>query len=96
MKPLWKLRSGEFAGVVQNKILYDSSGKNIGWLNNDNKFYSLSGQYVGEIYKDDKIGKRANTAHARQATKVQMPPIPVINHQNKPGIFIAGWEDSDL
>jgi hypothetical protein len=62
MQPLWKVRSGNFAGWRTRDILYDAHGINVGYFNEDIAC-SNSSRYIGEIYRDDWIGKRLGEAH---------------------------------
>jgi hypothetical protein len=46
MQPLWKVRSGDFAGWRSGDILYDANGSNVGYFNMD-VAYSNNGRYIG-------------------------------------------------
>lgn len=57
MQPLWKIRSGKFAGWRIDDALYDAKGKNVGYFDGDIAFSNDRGQYIGEIYNEDWIGR---------------------------------------
>ena len=51
MTPLWKMRSGKFAGFRLNDGLYDPQGKKIGYFD-DHIAYALSGKGIGGKTED--------------------------------------------
>ena len=46
MQPLWKIRSGNFAGWRSGDILYDANGSDVGYFNGDIA-YANNGRYIG-------------------------------------------------
>ena len=95
MKPLWKIRSGEFAGWRSGDILYNSNGDNIGYFHRDIA-YSLGGKYIGEIYRDDWIGKRTSITYPSGGSRAGYAGVAVARYGNRVGIAIAGWKDPDF
>jgi hypothetical protein len=95
MSPLWKIRSGYFAGWRSGDILYDADGKNVGFFHGD-VAYSLNGRYIGEIYRDDWIGKRSGVLHGSGGSRVGYVGVAAGRYANRAGMAIAGWEDPDF
>jgi len=94
MKPLWKIRSGKFAGWRVNDALYDDSGKNVGYFIDDIA-YSTRGSYIGEIYGEDWIGKRTGIARGNHGSRGRYGNIGVGRYANRGGIALGGWKDPD-
>ncbi len=95
MQPLWKVRSGDFAGWRAGDILYDANGSNVGYFNMD-VAYSNNGRYIGEIYRDDWIGKRLGVAHPAGGSRVGYVGLAVAGYANRVGMAVGGWEDPDF
>lgn len=95
MEPLWKIRSGKFAGGRSSNILYNSNGNNIGYFHS-NIAYSLSGKYIGEIYRNDWIGKRVNATYPTSGSRAGYAGVAITRYVDRVGIAIAGWEDPDF
>jgi hypothetical protein len=84
MEPLWKLRSGKFAGWNYNGQLYDAKGNNVGYFEGEIAV-GCDGHVVGEMYDDQIIGYRTNVSY----------PIygAVAPYAGYAGYAVAGWED---
>ena len=95
MQPLWKIRSGDFAGWRSSDILYNGEGKNVGFFEDDLAF-SLNGKYIGEIHHDDWIGKKMGVAHALKGSRVGYVGIALAPYSNRAGLSVGGWEDPDF
>ena len=95
MKPLWKIRSGQFAGNRSGDRLYNASGRNIGFFRGD-VAYSIHGHHIGEIYNGDYIGKRLGVGHASIGSSGQARSIGASSHGNRGGLGIGGWDDPDF
>jgi hypothetical protein len=95
LEPLWKIRSGKFAGHRSGDLLYDADGKNVGYLN-DAVAYSTNGHYIGEMYNDDYIGKRTAILHSVNSPRVRYANIASARYADRAGLAIAGWEDPDF
>lgn len=94
MTPVWKIRSGKFAGWYSNDALYDAEGRYVGFLAGTTA-YSLSGQYLGEIHDVDWIG-RGPGSHAPHPTN--HPAGENVAHArlaDRAGHAQPGWEDPD-
>lgn len=70
MVPLWKIRSGEFAGWRDRDLLYDSDGENVGFYDGEVAF-SIRGDYIGELYDEQTIGKRRSIGHGRRGVRAR-------------------------
>lgn len=95
MKLLWKVRSGEFAGWRKTDALYDAHGSNVGYFRGD-VAYSLSGEYIGEIYRDDWIGKRSGVVHPTGGSRAGYAGIAIAPYADRAGLAVASWEDPDF
>ncbi len=95
MKPLWKVSSGNFAGWRSGDNLYDANGNNVGCFQ-DNVAHSLNGRYIGEIYRDDWIGKRSGVHHGSGGSRVRAAGIAVARYAGRVGMALAGWDDPDF
>lgn len=94
MNPLWKVRSGKFAGWRTGDDFYDENGSHVGYFSDD-VAYSHDGKYIGEIYRNDWIGYRTDkvpsVSKERTAARTS---IEVVNpHANRSGFSISGWDD---
>ncbi|MEX0714846.1 MAG: hypothetical protein WD278_21140 [Pirellulales bacterium] len=95
MTPIWKIRSGQFAGWYSSDAIYDALGRHGGYMAGT-VAYSLPGKYLGEIYRAEWIGRPAgahrdspgsrqageNVAHAR------------LDDRAPPGV--EGWDDPEF
>jgi len=96
MKPLWKIRSGKYAGWRSNgDLLYNAQGDNVGYFDGNN-CYSLDGHNIGEIYRDDWIGKKASVIRPIKGSRASYASIARAPYANRAGLAIAGWDDPDL
>ena len=92
MTPIWKIRSGKFAGWYSNDALYDDRGRYVGFLAGATA-YSTGGQYLGEIHQGEWIG-RSPGKHADHAgphprgDNVAHAPLA-----DRPSPELPGWED---
>jgi hypothetical protein len=92
MTPVWKVRSGKFAGWYSSDAIYDDCGRYLGFLAGST-VYSIEGKYLGEIHQAEWIGRAPgnhadhpglhpvgeNVAHARLA--------------DRPGLDLPDWQD---
>jgi 4-fold beta-flower domain-containing protein len=92
MTPLWKIRSGTFAGYRSGDALYDADGKNVGYFIGD-VAYALNGDCLGEIYDKDWIGNRSGVMHGCSGSRVGYAGIAAGRYANRGGIALAGWSD---
>jgi hypothetical protein len=95
MNPLWKVSSGDFAGWRSGDNLYNANGDNVGYFRGG-VAYSNNGQYIGEIYRDDWIGKRSGVLHGSGGSRVGTVGIAVAAYAGRVGMAIAGWDDPDF
>ena len=96
MKPLWKIRSGRFAGWrTEDGQLYGADGGHLGHFVKGIAYLN-GGRAVGEIYGERYIGKRKTVVYptgTRQAARraVDMAGIP-----DRDGMALADWTDPEL
>ena len=95
MKPLWKLRSGKFAGWQKEAALYDATGKHVGYFVGEFA-YTLNGQYLGELYSPGWIGKRTHGAPPPQGAKVGYAPIASRPQVDRIGRAVDRWDDPEF
>ena len=96
MMPLWKLRSGRFAGWrTSDGELYNAAGKHVGYFV-DQIAYTNNGHAVGELYGDQWIGRRKTVIYPtgrQQAELSGKAPAPLAD---RPGAPLGGWTDPEL
>lgn len=96
MKPLWRIRSGLFAGWrTEDGQLYDDDGAQLGYFVGEIA-YSNDGRAVGEIYGERWLGRREGvtypTGRRRQLGDRRDPArLP-----DRKGIRLAGWTDPEM
>lgn len=95
MTPLWKIRSGEFAGWHSNDSLYDASGRHVGYLAG-HLAYSLAGDLIGEIYQGEWIGRRDAVATARGERRNPAEAIAHARLPNRSGHDLGDWRDPEF
>ena len=96
MKPLWKIRSGNFAGWRSDEeLLYNADGMNLGYFVGD-IVYSSNGFYLGEIYKDDWIGRKVNADYPARDAHVPHASITDVPQAGRPGLTPEDWDDPDF
>ncbi|HET6878744.1 MAG TPA: hypothetical protein VFI31_01160 [Pirellulales bacterium] len=92
MTPLWKIRSGKFAGWYSNDALYDERGRWLGFLAGA-AAYAKDGGYLGEIFEVEWIG-RSPGEHAPQpglhSPGENLAHAPLADRQ---GRNLPDWED---
>ena len=95
MNGLWAVRSGRFVGWRNGDILYNAEGDNVGYFVND-VVYSLHGEYLGEIFRDNWVGKRIGVLRPRVGGRVGYVGVALVPYVDRVGMAIAGWEDPDF
>lgn len=95
MTPIWRIRSGRFAGWYSSDALYDSTGHNIGYMAGISAF-SLSGEYLGDIHAAEWIGCRADTTHISPGPRKHFDNVAHAPLNNRQGLKIDGWDDPNF
>lgn len=95
MQHFWKVRSGDFAGYRRGDYLFNADGICVGYFHGT-VTYSLKGDYIGEIYKDDWIGKRSHVTHSMGSPRAAHANLAVARYVDRVGLAVAGWEDPDF
>lgn len=95
MMPLWKIKSGDFAGWRSGDRLFNADGQNVGCFRDD-VAYSLHGDYLGEMYDDDRIGKRTMRMQSRGSAMMGHVGIALMRQVGRVGLAVAGWSDPDF
>jgi hypothetical protein len=92
VKPLWKLRSGKFAGWNYNGQLYDAKGNHVGYFQGT-VAVGCNGRVVGEMYDDKFIGYRTNISYPIYGAVGHYAGIAVAPYAGYAGYAVAGWAD---
>jgi hypothetical protein len=95
MTPLWMVKSGQFAGFKMFGYLFNLTGDNIGYLKGD-VAYSLSGQYLGEIYRGDWVGIPPGASRTPGEPRPARDRFPTVPFPDRPGLPLDGWSDPQL
>jgi len=89
---LWKVKSGAFAGWRDGDQLYDSRGCHVGYFMG-NVAYTTQGDYVGEIHRDDWIGKKEGVVHGVGGITCSLASLALAPYPDRVGLAAAGWSD---
>lgn len=92
---LWKVHSGAFAGWREGDKLYDAHGCHVGYFSGDVAFDN-EGNYLGEIFRDDWIGRRPGVQHCTGTISCTLDSIVAAPLPNRTGLGISGWRDPDF
>lgn len=96
MKRLYKI-SGSFAGWKNESTnrLYDNNGNNVGYFKGEIA-YSLNGDYIGEIIKEDYIGMNMTKTYTVQTPVSPSVGISLAPYVDRVGMSISGWQDPNF
>lgn len=92
MTPVWKVRSGKFAGWYSNDALYDELGRYVGFLAGTTA-YSTNGDYIGEIYMADWIGRRPGIHPAHPGPYPHGENVAHARLADRRGLDLPDWQD---
>jgi hypothetical protein len=95
MTPVWRIRSGRFAGWYSNDALYDDLGQHIGYMAGT-AAYSLTGKYLGEIHRAEWIGKREGQHRDSPGSRPAGENVAHARLADRPGLVPPGWDDPDF
>jgi len=94
MTPLWRMFSGKFAGIRIKDRMYNTRGDNIGYFDGS-ILYALNGQCIGEVYRNQWIGKRVNVGYRYGKQLEAAAPESCAPHESQEDpLKIEAWEDS--
>jgi hypothetical protein len=95
MTPIWKIKSGQFAGWYSNDALYDALGHYVGFLAGI-VAYGPDGRYLGEIHQAEWLG-RSPLGHATHPSRHAVGEnVAHARLEDRPGLGLTGWEDPDI
>jgi hypothetical protein len=95
MTPIWKIKSGQFAGWYSNDALYDALGHYVGFLAGT-VAYGPDGRYLGEIHQAEWLG-RSPLGHATHPSRHAVGEnVAHARLEDRPGLGLTGWEDPDI
>jgi hypothetical protein len=96
MKPLCKIRSGQFAGWrTEDGLLYDDDGAHVGYFVKE-IVYLNDGHAVGEVYSEQWLGRREDVIYpggTRRGPHGNRDPARLPDRNQIP---LMGWKDPDL
>lgn len=92
MKPLWKIRSGKFAGWNYDGQLYDAAGNHVGYFVK-NIAVGCNGRVVGEMYDEKFIGYRLGIAYPSYGAVGRYAGLAIGRYADYAGYSVGGWED---
>jgi hypothetical protein len=92
MTPLWKIRSGKFAGWYSNDALYDEQGRWLGFLAGT-AAYAKDGNYLGEIYEAEWIGRVRSEHGAHAGSHSPGDNLAHAPLADRAGLNLPDWED---
>ena len=94
--PLWKLRSGQFAGWrTKDGQLYDDDGAHVGYFVNEIAYLN-DGRAVGEVYGERWLGRCKDVKYppgTRHGLHQSRAPARLPDRKGMP---LAGWVDPEL
>lgn len=94
MTPVWMVRSGKFAGWYSNDALYDDLGRYVGFMAGTTA-YSTAGEYLGEIYQAEWIGRRLGVHRAHPGPHPRGDNVAHARLADRQGLDLADWQDPD-
>ncbi len=92
MIPVWKVRSGKFAGWYSNDALYDRCGRWLGFLAGT-VAYTGDGRYLGEIHEAEWIGRSPGEHAAYLGPHMRGENVAHAPLADRPGLDLPGWDD---
>ena len=96
MEPLWRVKSGSFAGWRMHDRLYDTMGINIGFFT-DNHAFTLEGKYLGQIFRTGQIGfNEEATPPIVRPEPSRSARISAAPFADQDGIAVSGWTDPEF
>jgi hypothetical protein len=95
MTPVWKIRSGKFAGWYSNDALYDERGRYIGFLAGT-VAYAADGRYLGEIHDAEWIGRPPGKHSDHPGLHPSGDNLAHAPLANRSGLGLPDWNDPDF
>lgn len=92
MTPIWKIKSGKFAGWYSNDALYDAQGRHIGCLAGTSA-YSLGGEFLGEIHEAQWIGWPVGVHRNHPPPQIKAENVAHAPLADRTGLALADWND---
>jgi len=92
MIPLWKVRSGQFAGWYSNDALYGADGRNIGYMAGM-VAYALSGEFLGEVIRAEWIGRPRGAQHQSPGPREHRENVAHARLPDRTALALDNWDD---
>jgi hypothetical protein len=93
---LWKVQSGAFAGWRKGEQLFNSHGCHVGHFEG-HMAYNSNGEYIGEIFRDDWVGRKQGAKHRATADVVcSLESLVAAPLDARAGLDADGWEAPDF
>lgn len=93
--PIWKIRSGQFAGWHTTDALFNAEGRHVGYLAG-HVAYGLDGRFLGEIYQGEWIGRHNAAKHSPGEPHEQADSVAHARLADRAGLALADWSDPAL
>jgi hypothetical protein len=95
MKPLWRIRSGRFAGWrTEDDQLYGADGTHLGYFV-DGIAYSNDGRAIGELYGESRLGQREDVVYPTGTRRAAREQKRVAAMAETTGLPVAGLIDPE-
>lgn len=95
MTPIWKIRSGRFAGWHSTDAVYDAAGLHVGYLAG-HYAYALDGGVLGELFQGEWIGRRANADYSPGESHPRGESVAHERLPDRTGLEFDGWADPEM
>ena len=95
MTPLWKIRSGRFAGWHSDDALYNADGRHVGYLAG-HLAYDLGGRCLGELVEADWIGRNSRAAYPAGDSQSRRESVAHARLPDRTGRDDPAWSDPEL
>jgi hypothetical protein len=96
MKPLWKIRSGQFAGWrTDDGQLYDDDGAHVGYFFKEIAYLN-DGRAIGEICNERWLGKRETATYPVGGRWWTHQSRDAARLPDRNGMPLLGWVDPEL
>lgn len=90
--PLWKIRSGQFAGWHTNNALYNDAGDHVGYLAG-HIVYGLDGRPLGELHQAEWIGRKCGVHYPAGETHPVCGSVAHARLPDRAGLSVPDWTD---
>lgn len=90
--PLWRIKSGTWAGWDIDGSIYNTNGKSIGHVTGT-LIFDLNGKCIAELYDDKYVGLQEEKAYPTMANCAPWASIVLTKCTDIKGVNTPGWSD---